>query len=823
MESVEVTTQDESPPTTGKPGARRGKSAETSIRSRLTWAVAIPWIVVGVLWVVGCSLFAVDAVSTQQVSSSVRQMSLPAVTALNEVQRERTLSLETVSQPGVGNTELTAQQQRTDAALERLNSAAAPVMDTAPAELRDPMGRLNGYFDGLADLRSRIDSGAATPEELNGQFNDLFDTATELFDVQARITPDAETLEGALTATSLFRASDMFARESSLVTVALGSGELTPDQHRELTGYINAHRDLLANNDRHMQPEVAQQYRELTSSPEWQRLGEIEEALVAGGSYAVDEQAPVRAAEWREISATVGDRTSEMARNQADVVSARGAANGNDALWTVAWGSLAALAVAVLSFAFARRVYRTVVDEALITRLQGLRTESLDMARRLPQVVERLREGKSVDVEAETETMRNYGNDEVGQVAHAIRLFQAEAVEAAVGETRARQGARVVFVGMAHRIQRLLRTMHSTIDALETNEENSAQLAKLYDLDNSTTRARRTVENLLVLGDQQPGRRWSRSVPLLDVVRSSISEIDQYSRVVVGHIPEVMVNGSAVSDAIHLVSELIDNATAFSPPHTQVHVTATAVARGVAVEIADQGLGMDEAAREHANRMMSQPPEFDRLVLENNKAEQLGLFTAARLASRRDVAVEFGVSAYGGTRATVLLPDRILEVPERGVAEHGPEPAPVVPAPRELGWNGVMTDRPENAVSAATAEPPTWEWPVLEPNEQEPAAGGARGRRAAGAPGRPAAGGRRRAAGRGDQRCRGAPGVAQARSAVELGRRAQGRSGRPGRGRRFTEPDGRFPPRVPRWFRPRGGRGRALVTGADNSKRVRWA
>lgn len=723
MESVEVTTQDESPPTTGKPGARRGKSAETSIRSRLTWAVAIPWIVVGVLWVVGCSLFAVDAVSTQQVSSSVRQMSLPAVTALNEVQRERTLSLETVSQPGVGNTELTAQQQRTDAALERLNSAAAPVMDTAPAELRDPMGRLNGYFDGLADLRSRIDSGAATPEELNSQFNDLFDTATELFDVQARITPDAETLEGALTATSLFRASDMFARESSLVTVALGSGELTPDQHRELTGYINAHRDLLANNDRHMQPEVAQQYRELTSSPEWQRLGEIEEALVAGGSYAVDEQAPVRAAEWREISATVGDRTSEMARNQADVVSARGAANGNDALWTVAWGSLAALAVAVLSFAFARRVYRTVVDEALITRLQGLRTESLDMARRLPQVVERLREGKSVDVEAETETMRNYGNDEVGQVAHAIRLFQAEAVEAAVGETRARQGARVVFVGMAHRIQRLLRTMHSTIDALETNEENSAQLAKLYDLDNSTTRARRTVENLLVLGDQQPGRRWSRSVPLLDVVRSSISEIDQYSRVVVGHIPEVMVNGSAVSDAIHLVSELIDNATAFSPPHTQVHVTATAVARGVAVEIADQGLGMDEAAREHANRMMSQPPEFDRLVLENNKAEQLGLFTAARLASRRDVAVEFGVSAYGGTRATVLLPDRILEVPERGVAEHGPEPAPVVPAPRELGWNGVMTDRPENAVSAATAEPPTWEWPVLEPNEQEPAAG----------------------------------------------------------------------------------------------------
>ncbi|MCC5698071.1 hypothetical protein LH612_33550, partial [Klebsiella pneumoniae] len=85
--------------------------------------------------------------------------------------------------------------------------------------------------------------------------------------------------------------------------------------------------------------------------------------------------------------------------------------------------------------------------------------------------------------------------------------FQQEAVEAAVGESRARQGARVVFVGMARRIQRLLRQMHGTIDVLERNEENSGQLARLYELDNSTTRARRTVENLLVLGDQQPGRR----------------------------------------------------------------------------------------------------------------------------------------------------------------------------------------------------------------------------------------------------------------------------------------------------------------------------
>ena len=198
--------------------------------------------------------------------------------------------------------------------------------------------------------------------------------------------------------------------------------------------------------------------------------------------------------------------------------------------------------------------------------------------------------------------------------------------------------------------------------------------------------------------------------------------IDQYQ--VVRH-ADIAVSGAAVGDTIHLISELIDNATAFSPPHTQVHVDATEVARGVAIDIADQGLGMSEEDRARANRMMSDPPEFDRLVLENNKAEQLGLFTAARLAERRDVHVEFGVSAYGGTRATVLLPDRILENPEPEQDQPEPEPVPAMPRQREHGWSGQVLSvasvpKPSTDDTTATKARETV-WPPAEP-PVEPAA-----------------------------------------------------------------------------------------------------
>ncbi|KAA5838156.1 nitrate- and nitrite sensing domain-containing protein [Saccharopolyspora hirsuta] len=732
---MEVTTQNESLAPPEKRRGRRAGQEKNSIRSRLTWSVVIPWIVVFILWAVGCALFAFEAIYTQQVATSVRQMSLPAMAALEEVKKERLLTLETVDGPGRNPAELLDQQRRTDRAVNDMNRTAAGLLDSAPEEIRRSMTDLTDQLDRMEGVRSRVTSGQISYAEVVDFYDTLFDTATRMADVQAKLTLDPETRQGAIAATDLLRASDLFSRETSLVGTVLDTRQLSPEQHRELTRYIDSYHSTLEQNASSMRPAVHDRYQKLLTSPSWQQLVAAEDRLIGSPGLDSGDALPIGLEEWRRISDEVGTELSAMVTAQADEVSAVAVESGNDALWTVLWGSLAALVVALVSFVYARRVYRTVVDEALLTRLQGLRTESLVMANKLPEVVRRLREGEPVDVKTEMSALENYGNDEVGQVAQALQLFQRQAMDAAVGETRARQGARVVFVGMAHRIQRLLRQMHGTIDQLEKNEESSAQLAKLFELDNSTTRARRTVENLLVLGDQQPGRRWSRPVALMDVLRSSISEIDQYSRVVIGHVPKVMVNGAAVGDTIHLISELIDNATAFSPPNTQVQVDVKEVARGVAIDIADQGLGMSEETRERANEMMSTPPEFDRLVLESNKAEQLGLFTAARLAHRRDIAVEFGVSAYGGTRATVLLPDRLLDADTSLTTSNGsgplsPPAAPAdrsggghdlaaVPQPRELSWNGVMTDQPDPA-AAAPAET-AYEWPQSDP-APEPAA-----------------------------------------------------------------------------------------------------
>ncbi len=735
---VEVTNQDQTtPPVAGRRRWSRRSAGEASIKARLAWTVTIPWIVVAVLWVFACSAFAYDAIHTQQVASRFRQASLPAITALEQVQEERRLALESVGRAGA-SPELIAQQQRASAAVADMRQAAEAAASSAPTGVSGAIQRLNGYFDRMPEIRARIDAGTASVDEVVNFYNGLFDAATNVFEVQARTATETDTLQGALTGIALFRATDMMGRETTLGTAVLNEGVLSAEDHRKFAKLSDTYHAELENSVDQLEPEVRAQYEAMLASPEWQQLVTSEDEIITHGPHRAGEAPPVDPRAFGSAADKVTERMSGLVNRQADLISAEAVDNGNRTLQTVLWGSLAALLVALVSFLLSRRVYRSVVDNTLISRLKGLRTESLHLAQRLPEVVRKLREGGHVDVVAEMNALRGYGNDELGQVANAIQLFQKEAMDAAVGETRARQGARMVFVGMAHRIQRLLRHMHSTIDTLERNEENSAQLSRLFELDNAATRARRTVENLLVLGDQQPGRRWSKPVPLLDVLRSAVSEIDQYSRVVIGHVPDVVVTGAAVGDAIHLVSELIDNATAFSPPHTQVHVSADAVARGVAIEIADQGLGMDDRSRLRANRMMANPPAFDRLVLENNKAEQLGLFTAARLAKRRDVAVEFGVSAYGGTRATVLLPERLLSPRDTDQQALGGAPRVALAAGGAVGDpqpsdadtppTGISVSQPPAAPTAVPAEPAPAETapaePVAAPAEPVPEAAG---------------------------------------------------------------------------------------------------
>src|SRR6266568_1216753 len=226
---------------------------------------------------------------------------------------------------------------------------------------------------------------------------------------------------------------------------------------------------------------------------------------------------------------------------------------------------------------------------------------------------------------------------------------------AAIATLRQRDGLRQVFVSLAKRNQSLLQRQLRLIDTLEQKAADPAALADLFSLDHLTTRMRRHAESLAILSGAAPGRSWREPVPVIDIIRASIAEVEDYKRVSVLTAAEDAVVGPAVADMIHLLAELIENATLYSPSGTRVEIRAGRVANGFAVEIDDRGLGIEPAQLSEINDQLARPPGFD---LAN--ADRLGLFVGAKLAAKHGVRVSLRPSPYGGTSAIALLPNSIV-------------------------------------------------------------------------------------------------------------------------------------------------------------------
>ena len=640
---------------------KAGEGHHKSIRKRLTGTVLIPSIALLVMWIAGSGYFLVQAIYVRTVASSVQDVSIPAVTALGAVQQERQLSLVYLERPEVGLRDLQAQQQSIDKSLTSLRSALGEVKSLVPDEIGQRMNQLESTLDQLPVIRAEINLRTISKEQVNDFYNGLLDTATDLFDSQARLVPDAESTQGGMTSVDIFRASDQMSRAASLASSAFASGQMQPADHLQFAQLVGSYRAQLAKIAGYMAPEAGERYRALTTSDEWQRLSAAENVIIGHGPGTFRENSGglnVQEADWRNLTTQVSSQLIDLTVEQSELASGAALDKGNVNLWTVIVGSVVALLAAIASIWVAVRVSRTLVDRTLMTRLERLRNDSLELARtRLPSIVSRLKDGESVDIGAELPRL-DHGKDEIGQVAEAFNIAQLTAVQAAASEAKARSGVNNVFLGIAHRNQGLVHRQLQILDQMESREENPEQLKGLFQLDHLATRARRTTENLIILGGKQPGRRWRKPVWLMDVLRAAVSETEHYARVEVENVPQVAIIGSAVADTIHLVAELVDNATTFSPPGSQVHMTSTLVARGVVVDVADQGLGMKDDVREWANRMMSEPPEFDAMALKADSS--LGLFVVARLAARLGLKVMFDSSRYGGTRATILIPSDLL-------------------------------------------------------------------------------------------------------------------------------------------------------------------
>jgi signal transduction histidine kinase len=637
-----------------------GDKHDKSIRKRLTRTVLIPSVTLLVLWFGGSSYYLFNGLYVRLVAGSVRDVSIPAVTALSSLQQERQIALQYLDNPASGLPELQAQQQKSDVDLAGLRDVFASAIDSAPAEIGTKMIALRDQLNQLPVIRSQINFKSIAKPQVNSFYNGVLDTAANLFDVQARVVPDATAVQGGITATIVFRAGDVMSRETSLVNSAFAVGSFSPDDYLQFTQLSGSYRADLDRIAPFLEPDAKAKYQALIASEPWKQLMRAEDALVKRGSWTNRDRAtvPVSQADWRNATSQVATGLTDLTIVQADKVSAAAIDSGNGQLRVVIIGSLAALIASIVAITVAVRVSRNLVDRTLMTRLERLRTDSHDMAvNRLPNIVERIKNGAAVDVAAELPRL-DHGLDEIGQVAEAFNRAQRTAVYAAASEAQARSGVHNVFLGIAGRHQVLVHRQLEILDKMEKREDDSTQLDLLYQLDHLATRARRTTENLIILGGKQPGRRWRNPVPLMEVVRAAVSETSQYRRVRVEQVADVSIVGSAVADTIHLIAELVDNATAFSPPESPVEITGRMVARGVVAEISDQGLGMTDEVRDRANAMMAAAPEFDAMALRADAS--LGLFVVARLSSRLGITVTFEMSRYGGTRATVLVPSQHL-------------------------------------------------------------------------------------------------------------------------------------------------------------------
>ncbi|MFF9025983.1 ATP-binding protein [Streptomyces eurythermus] len=215
-----------------------------------------------------------------------------------------------------------------------------------------------------------------------------------------------------------------------------------------------------------------------------------------------------------------------------------------------------------------------------------------------------------------------------------------------------------VFVNLARRLQSLVHREISILDDLENDIEDPGLLKGLFHVDHLATRIRRHAENLAVLGGAVSRRQWSNPVSMTEVLRSAIAEVEQYSRVRLVPPIDGELRGHAVADVIHLLAELIENATVFSAPHTQVLLRAGLVTSGLAVEVEDRGLGMPVAEQNRMNALLADPDQVN--VASLLADGRIGLYVVSQLARRHGIQVRLQTNIYGGVQAVLVVPQALL-------------------------------------------------------------------------------------------------------------------------------------------------------------------
>ncbi|AXK35236.1 HAMP domain-containing protein [Streptomyces armeniacus] len=620
------------------------------IRRKIVALLLVPLVSLVSIWAFATYLTSREAADLISATEAMERVDDPVHDVTHAIQRERRQILIHLADPRRSDalTRLHSQQRSTDRAVdtvrEQVDEGLRGDLEEEPRAQLDNM--LEG-LDGLQDLRDKAENSTLSRGGAFQAYNELIDPCFLFLDSmngleQAGLEKQSRALTG------FTRAREYLSREDALMAAALAAGEMTSGDRRAFSDRI-AERNLayiasvqqLPNEDR-------EGFEDYWSGTDGRTLASYEDAIIAAGARGA--AGVVGADRWEEATTAVLDdmqrlhfdaheRFHDRIEPETTNVLLRAGAAG-------VLGFLAVLASIVISFR---------VGRGLVRDLSTLRKEANESAGvRLPSVMRRLAAGEQVDVETEAPRLE-YPQDETGQVGQALNTLQRAAVEAAVKQADMRRGVSEVFVNLARRNQVLLHRQLTLLDTMERRTEDADELADLFRLDHLTTRMRRHAEGLVILSGAAPSRQWRKPVQLMDVVRAAVAEVEDYERIEVRRLSKLAVDGSAVADLTHLIAELLENATVFSPPHTAVQVLGERVANGFTLEIHDRGLGMNADALLDANLRLAETPEF-----ELSDTDRLGLFVVSRLAQRQGVRVSLQPSPYGGTTAVVLIPGSVL-------------------------------------------------------------------------------------------------------------------------------------------------------------------
>jgi signal transduction histidine kinase len=495
------------------------------------------------------------------------------------------------------------------------------------------------------------------------------------------------------------RARETLSQADSVLAGVFAAGRLGAEEHTRLVQIIGTARFLYEDGTADLPESDRVAYERLTRpGSAYVALDRLLTTLTAAPAPG---PAPFAPQVWNPAYGTYVQQVRDFELAATGALSARAEPVATRILARLAAAALLGLAAVLICAWFSVRVGRS-----LIGRLTGLRAAALDLAEhRLPDVVGRLRRGEAVDVAAEAPPLR-YGTDEIGQVGKALTEVQRTAVQSAVDEAALRRGLNEVFLNIARRSQALLHRQLAVLDTMERRTTDPAELEDLFRVDHLATRMRRHAEDLVILAGAKPGRGWRNPVPIVDVIRGAISEVEDYRRIDMTAVQEAHVAGRAVGDVIHLLAELLENAASFSPPHTRVHVAGQSVPHGYAVEIEDRGLGMSPEALDEANRALLEPPAFD-----PSDSARLGLFVVAQLGARHGVRVQLRPSPYGGVTAVALLPVALMTT--------GPGQAALPAAPTSPAVPGTPIAAAPQSPAAAPSSPAAARPPAV-PRQRPP-------------------------------------------------------------------------------------------------------